>query len=91
MLLQVVLAIGVYGLEVEHVAKTNDAANPLLLGMDASPYWLVFLMLMWAAGLAIMGAALLRSRKQADVDEHGIDDAVDRQKDDGMPGRRLIH
>lgn len=90
-LLQVVLAIGVYGLEVEHVAKTNDAANPLLLGMDVSPYWMAFLMLMWAAGLAIVGAALLRDRKQADVDEHGLDDAVEREGDAGMPGRNLIH
>ncbi len=91
-LLQIGLAIGVYGLEVEHVAKTNGAASPLLLGMDVSPYWMAFLLLMWAAGLAIVGAALLRKRKEADVDEHKLEDAVDDGRDeDGLRGRRLIH
>jgi hypothetical protein len=60
------------------------------MGMDVSPYWMVFLMLMWAAGLAIVGAALLRERKQADVDEHKLDDELD-DHEDGMPGRRMVH
>lgn len=91
-LLQIVLTIGVYGVEVEHVAKTNTAANPLLLGMDVSPYWLAFLFVMWGAGLAIVVAALMRNRKQADVDEHKLEDAMDEERPAGeMRGRNLIH
>lgn len=92
-LLQIALGIGVYGLEVEHVARTNTAANPMLVGMEVSPYWMAFLLLMWAAGLAIVGAALLAGRKTADVDEHKLADQLDddAQDEDEAPGRRLIH
>jgi hypothetical protein len=90
-LLQVALAVGVYGLEVEHVAKTNTSANPLLLGMDVSPYWMAFLVVLWGAGVAIAVAALMRSRKQADVDEHKLADQLDDDEQPAVNGRDLVH
>ena len=82
-LLQLGLTAGVYNLEVEHVALTQAAGNPFLLGMDASPYWVGFLVLLWAAGLGLILAALLRERDRAKqeasdavlVDETGDDGA----------------
>jgi heme/copper-type cytochrome/quinol oxidase subunit 2 len=82
-LLQIGFTVGVYNLEVEHVALTQAAGNPFLLGMDASPYWVGFLVLLWAAGLGLILAALLRERDRAKqeasdavlVDETGDDGA----------------
>jgi hypothetical protein len=93
-LLQLGAVFGTYGLEVEHVALTNSAAAPLLLNAEVSGYWLVFLVLCWAAGLALIFTALLRRRdeqraaasNESDGDGEGEDD-----DDFGMPGRRLIH
>ncbi len=71
--LQLALTAGVYSLEVEHVALTQSAAHPLLVGMDASPYWIAFLVVLWAAGLGLVLTALLRerdrSKPEANADE----------------------
>lgn len=64
-LLQLALTAGVYNIEVEHVAITQSAAHPLLVGMDASPYWIAFLVVLWGAGLGLIVAALLRERDRA--------------------------
>jgi len=64
-LLQLALTAGVYNIEVEHVAMTQSAAHPLLVGMDASPYWVAFLVVLWAAGLGLVLAALLRERDRS--------------------------
>jgi hypothetical protein len=91
-LTQLAAVFGTYGFEVQHVALTNAAASPLLLNVEVSPYWLGFMILCWAAGLALIFTALMRRRDeqraaaqaQAEVDEEDDDDF-------GMPGRRLIH
>jgi hypothetical protein len=97
-LLQLGAMIGTYMLEVEHVARTNQPANILLLGVEVSPYWMAFLILCWAAGIALILTALHRSREEQrsaasspdelPVDEPPVDDEED---EDGLPGRRLIH
>ena len=61
-LLQSAFAVAVYNLEVEHVAFTQKAGLPFMVGMDASPYWVAFLVVLWAAGLGLVLAALLRER-----------------------------
>ncbi len=61
-LLQLAFAVAVYNLEVEHVAFTQKAGLPFMIGMDASPYWIAFLVVLWAAGLGLVLAALLRER-----------------------------
>jgi hypothetical protein len=92
-LMQIGAVIGTYGLEVEHVARTNSAASPLLLNAEISGYWMVFMVLCWSAGLALMLTALLRrrdeKRAQADAASRGDDGSDDDEF--GMPGRRLIH
>jgi hypothetical protein len=44
------------------VAFTQKAGMPLMVGMEASPYWVAFLVVLWAGGLALVLAALLRER-----------------------------
>ena len=56
------LAVVVYRIEVDHVAITHTAGSPFLLGMDSSPYWITFMILLWGAGLGMIIAALLRER-----------------------------
>lgn len=86
-LLQLGFAIAVYGLEVEHVAFTQKAGLPLMVGMQASPYWFAFLAVMWAAGLGLVLAALMRER--AKEDEPPIQVAPDAS--DEQDGRRWVH
>ncbi|MCA9714246.1 MAG: hypothetical protein H6713_42340 [Myxococcales bacterium] len=62
LILQIALAVVIYHLEVDHVAITHTAGSPFLLGMDASPYWITFMILLWGAGLGMIIAALLRER-----------------------------
>jgi hypothetical protein len=88
-LLQLGLTAGVYNLEVEHVALTQSSGSPWLVGMDASPYWLAFLVVLWAAGLGLVLAALLRERDRTKADEAAADpDAGD---DDGEEKQRWLH
>jgi hypothetical protein len=89
-LLQIGFTVGVYNLEVEHVALTQAAGNPFLLGMDASPYWVGFLVLLWAAGLGLILAALLRERDRA---KQEASDAVlvDETGDDSEKPNRWLH
>jgi hypothetical protein len=79
-----------YGIEVAHVALTNTAASPLLLDVEVSPYWLGFMILCWAAGLALIFTALLRRRDDKQAQEQAQAEVED-DDDFGMPGRRLIH
>jgi hypothetical protein len=92
-LLQIAAVFGTYGLEVEHVARTNTAASPLLLNAEISGYWLAFMVLCWAAGLALIFTALVRRRDEGRAAEAAANqDEVDADDDDfGMPGRRLVH
>jgi len=89
--MQLVAAVVVYQLEVEHVAIARSAGNPFLLGMQASPYWLAFLVLLWSAGLGFILAALLRERDREkpteaeDLAEGGHDD------DNGSKPTRWLH
>lgn len=87
-LMQLAAVFGTYRLEVEHVALNNTAAAPLLLNAEISGYWLVFVVLCWAAGLTLIFTALLRRRDEKRADAAQTDDDDD---EFGMPGRRLIH
>jgi hypothetical protein len=62
LLLQTVFAALVYRLEVDFVANFHTAGKPFLMGMDASPYWLGLMILLWGAGLGLILTALLRDR-----------------------------
>lgn len=90
---QLVAVFGTYGIEVAHVALNNAAAMPLLLNVEVSPYWLGFLVLCWAAGLALIFTALLRRRDEQAAQARNEAAAESEEDDDfgGMPGRRLIH
>ena len=93
-LMQLASVFGTYGVEVEHVALNNAAASPLLLNVEVSPYWLGFVILCWASGLALIFTALLRRRdhQQAAQAEAEAEAEFDDDDDEfGMPGRRLIH
>jgi hypothetical protein len=92
-LMQIGAVFGTYGLEVEHVALTNSAAMPMLLNAEVSGYWLAFMVLCWAAGLALIFTALLRRRdeKQAAAQAAAQAEAEAEEEDDGLPGRRLLH
>ncbi|MGH1339935.1 MAG: hypothetical protein ACRBN8_00175 [Nannocystales bacterium] len=85
-ILQLIAAGAIYGMEVNHVAVTRAAANPFLLGMGASPYLTAFLVLLWAAGLGLILAAVLRER-----DRSGSDDADSNVVEDDEQGRRWLH
>jgi hypothetical protein len=92
-LLQTVLAAAVYNLEVEHVALTQSSGHPLLVGMDASPYWLAFLVVLWAAGLGLVLAALLRERDRKAAASEESTDVEDDDEDGEGEGRdrRWVH
>lgn len=91
-LMQLASLFGTYGIEVEHVALHNAAASPLLLNVEVSPYWLGFMILCWAAGLALIFTALMRRRDEQRAAAQAQAELDDEDEDDfGMPGRRLIH
>ena len=86
-LLQLAFAVAVYNLEVEHVAFTQKAGMPFMMGMDASPYWVAFLVVLWAAGLALVLAALLRERgKERPTAAPTAEDEIGQDK-----GNRWLH
>ncbi|HEY8380128.1 MAG TPA: hypothetical protein VIK91_26745 [Nannocystis sp.] len=91
LLLQIVFAVLVYRLEVDHVALTHTAGMPFLYGMNASPYWIALMILTWGAGFGLILTALLRERDQArlaaaDADDDGDGDS---DSDDDRRGRWL--
>jgi hypothetical protein len=90
-LMQAAFTVGVYNLEVEHVALTQGSAMPLLLGMDASPYWLAFLVVLWAAGLGLILAALLRERDKARADRSEAELAEELDEDDEDGRSKWLH
>lgn len=89
-LLQLAFTAGVYNLEVEHVAITQSAGTPLLVGMDASPYWIAFLVVLWAAGLGLVLAALLRERDRGKT-EAAASDEGDGEDAEGEEPQRWLH
>jgi hypothetical protein len=80
--LQLGLAAVVYRLEATFVADTHRAGAPFLVGMDASPYWLAFVVLLWSVGLGLMLAALLRERDRTRASERARDDGAELDGDD---------
>ncbi len=87
-LLQLVFAVAVYNLEVEHVAFTQKSGMPFMIGMEASPYWVGFLVMLWAAGLGLVLAALLRERGR----ERPVAAAEVSEEEEGHDkGRRWLH
>jgi hypothetical protein len=87
-LLQLAFTAGVYNLEVEHVAMTQSSGTPLLLGMDASPYWVAFLVVLWAAGLGLVLAALLRERDRGKAEASAEPEGEDAE---GEEPQRWLH
>lgn len=85
-IVQLAFAIAVYNLEVEHVALTQAAGNPFLVGMEASPYWVAFMVVLWGAGLGLVLAALLREKNRGDRPSQAADGE---QPDDDRP--RYLH
>lgn len=89
LLLQIAFAVAVYRLEVDHVAVTHTAGLPFLYGMNASPYWIALMILVWGAGFGLILTALLRERDQARAAAAEADEAGDEDGDDGRRGRWL--
>lgn len=85
-LLQLGFAFAVYSLEVEHVAFTQKAGMPLMIGMQTSPYWIAILAVTWAAGLGLVLAALMRERNKEDE----VAD-VSPETDGAQGGSRWLH
>jgi hypothetical protein len=65
LVVQIAFAVLVYRLEVDHVAITHSPGLPFLYGMNASPYWVALMILVWGAGLGLILTALLRERDRA--------------------------
>jgi hypothetical protein len=65
LVVQIAFAVLVYRLEVDHVAVTHSPGLPFLYGMNASPYWVALMILVWGAGLGLILTALLRERDRA--------------------------
>ena len=89
LLLQIAFAVAVYRLEVDHVALTHSAGLPFLYGMNASPYWIALMILVWGAGFGLILTALLRERDQARAAAAEADEASEEEGDDGRRGRWL--
>lgn len=87
-LLQLAFTAGVYNLEVEHVAMTQSSGSPLLVGMEASPYWIAFLVVLWAAGLGLVLAALLRERDRGKAEAAAEPEGEDAE---GEEPQRWLH
>jgi hypothetical protein len=85
-LVQLVFAVAVYNLEVEHVAFTQEPGMPMLVGMEASPYWLGLMVVLWAAGLGLVLAALMRERGREDAGDRTAD-----EEDADAQGQRWLH
>ncbi len=86
--LQTALAVGVYRMEVDFVALTQSAGAPFLYGMEASPYWVAFMIFMWGTGLGLCLAALLRERDRAQAQVE-LEEEFEQDDDQENRGRWL--
>ncbi len=84
---QLVFAIAVYNLEVQHVALTQASGLPFLMGMEASPYWIAFMVVLWGAGLGLVLAALLREKGKDEADAAADSDGASSEGE----GPRYLH
>lgn len=89
--LQAVAIAVVYRLEVDHVALHHRAGKPLLVGMDASPYWMLFLALLWGTALGLVLAALLRERDRTEAMQEAKRWEEEEDDDDDEKPRRWLH
>ncbi|TPV94635.1 MAG: hypothetical protein B7733_14260 [Myxococcales bacterium FL481] len=89
-LLQAIAVVVVYELETTSALHWGTEGSLAALSEATSPYWLVFLALLWGTGLAVVMTALLRKRDRQRAEAKERERSVD-PDDDGMPGRRLIH
>lgn len=89
LLLQIAFAVAVYRLEVDHVALTHAAGMPFLYGMNASPYWLALMVLVWGGGLGLILTALLRERDAAKAAAAAESEEQEESSDDERRGRWL--
>jgi hypothetical protein len=53
--------------------------------MDASPYWLILLVLLWATGLGLILAAVLRERDRGEVER------TDNEEEENGKRSRVLH
>lgn len=91
-LLQVLFAGFVYRAEVDYVALTHQAGLPFLLGMEASPYWIGLMILLWGAGLGLIIAALLRARDRNQQQNNRSEESQEDSSDDDEQNRgRWLH
>ncbi|MEZ4452070.1 MAG: hypothetical protein R3B09_21580 [Nannocystaceae bacterium] len=92
MILQIAFAALVYSLEVNFVAIHHRAASPFLMGMDASPYWIGLMILLWGAGLGLVLTALLRDRDRIAAEKQQSAQRHDDDEGDEDHGRgRWLH
>lgn len=81
--LQAFATVMLYRAEVEHVVLFQRATHPLAIAQDASPYALIFLMLLWAAGFGLILAAVLRDRDRAERETGPREEDEDELDEDG--------
>ena len=74
LVLQTVFAVLVYRIEGDFVAISHSAGSPFLMGMDASPYWVALMILLWGAGFGLILTALLRDRDRISAERQADDD-----------------
>jgi heme/copper-type cytochrome/quinol oxidase subunit 2 len=89
LLLQVAFAAVVYQLEVDYVAIAHEAGAPFLAGMNASPYWVTFMIVLWGAGLGMILAALLRERDLVKAHEEAQEEELEDSEEE--PRGRWLH
>ncbi|MEZ4383681.1 MAG: hypothetical protein R3A79_20285 [Nannocystaceae bacterium] len=82
LLLQTVFAALIYRLEVDFVASFHAAGKPFLMGMDASPYWIGLMILLWGAGLGLILAALLRDRDRVAEEKRARESQLEEDADE---------
>ena len=88
LVVQIAFAVLVYRLEVDHVAITHSPGLPFLYGMNASPYWVALMILVWGAGLGLILTALLRERDRAQAAAAAETDEATGEEDSETADRR---
>ena len=95
LVLQTAFAALVYRLEVDFVAIYHSAGKPFLMGMNASPYWIALMILLWGGGLGLILTALLRDRDRIAEEKRAEEEAAhydgDNDDSDDNGRHRWLH
>lgn len=89
LVLQLGAIVAMYAREVEHVMLQHGVTDPFSLALEASPYMLAFLVLLWAAGFGLILAALLRERDHAEAEQELASDEDGEDDNEETPPRWL--